>query len=96
MPKVLSHSACTMLWVIRLVVACGDCWFIVGRLLRIDFLSYIVWVSEDVVIYIYAMHFRGGISLFLKKKLFIFLGFLSYNCWYFDMVFKFVLTCILL
>jgi hypothetical protein len=51
-PKVLSHSACTMLWVIQLVVACGDCWFIVGRLLRIDFLSYIVWVSEDVVIYI--------------------------------------------
>ena len=53
MPRVLSYSTCAVLRVIGLVVACGDCRFIASRLLSIDFLSYIVWVSEDVGISIY-------------------------------------------
>ena len=35
---------------------------------------------------------NGGVSLFLKIFLLIFLGLLSYNCWNFDMVF---LICIM-
>ena len=38
----------------------------------------------------------GDASISLKIFLLIFLGLFSYNCWYFDMVFLFVLTSIML
>ena len=53
MPRVLSYSARRELRVIGLVVICGDCGFIASKLLSIDLLSYIVWVSEEVVVSIY-------------------------------------------
>jgi hypothetical protein len=85
-PWVLSYSTCAVLQVIRLVVACGHCGSIGGKLLSIDFLGYIFWISEYVVVSIYDAVKRG---CFVISENFVvyFLGLLSYNCWYFDMVF---------
>ena len=53
MPWVLSYSTCAILRVIGLVVACGDCGFVVNGLLNINFLGDIIWIGEDVIISIY-------------------------------------------
>ena len=39
------------------------------------------------LLYLSMRQSSGGVSLFLKIFLFIFLGLLSYSCWYFDIVF---------
>ena len=53
MPWILSYSTCAVLWVVGLVVACGNCGFIASRLLSVDFLSYIFWTNEDIIVSIY-------------------------------------------
>ena len=53
MPWVLPNPTCAVLWVIRLVVACGNCKFVNDRLLGVNFFGDVFWVGEDVIIFIY-------------------------------------------
>jgi hypothetical protein len=45
-PNILSDTTCTMLLVVRLIIACGDCWLINMRLSYVNFGGYICWIGK--------------------------------------------------
>ena len=47
MPWVLSNGTSTIFYVVWLVVACWNNWFVAYRLLDVDFLGNIFWYHED-------------------------------------------------
>ena len=61
-----------------------DCWICISCAISFGFVRMLSNLS--------IRQSSEGLSLFLKTLRLIFLGFLSYNCWYLDMVF---LICVL-